>query len=127
MRLSSTFWLPDITDWWRQQEEKLSKYADLSNVVRNIFSIIPHGVWVEASFSLGGDVIGWRQPSTAGERVCEQVIVRQFAQGNNGLLAGDDPEFDTTSTENDMGMTRGGAQDGAPNAQGLRRVGYVAG
>jgi len=21
MEISSTFWLPDITDWWRQQEE----------------------------------------------------------------------------------------------------------
>jgi hypothetical protein len=60
MEISSTFWLPDITDWWRQQEETHSKYADLSNVARDIFSIIPHGVGVEASFSLGRDVIGWR-------------------------------------------------------------------
>jgi hypothetical protein len=56
----STFWIPDITDWWRQQEETQSKYADLSNVARHIFSVIPHGVEVEASFSLGRDVIGWR-------------------------------------------------------------------
>jgi len=25
MEISSTFWLPDITDWWRQQEETHSK------------------------------------------------------------------------------------------------------
>jgi len=31
MEISSTFWLPDITDWWCQQEETHSKYADLSN------------------------------------------------------------------------------------------------
>jgi hypothetical protein len=53
MEISSTFWIPDKTDWWRQPEETISKYADLFNVVRDIFSIIPHGVRVEASFSLG--------------------------------------------------------------------------
>jgi len=60
MEISSTFWFPDITDWWSQQEETHSKYANLSNVACNIFSIIPHGVGVEASFSLGRDVIGWK-------------------------------------------------------------------
>jgi hypothetical protein len=53
MVISSTFWLPNITDWWRQQEETHSKYADHSNVACDISSIIPHGVGVEASFSLG--------------------------------------------------------------------------
>jgi len=60
MEISSKFWLLDITDWWRQQEEMLSTYTDLSNVARKIISIIPHGVGVEASWSLGWDVIGWR-------------------------------------------------------------------
>jgi len=59
MEISSRLSIPDITDWWCQQEETQSKYADLSNVVHNIFSIIPHGVRVEASFSLGREVIGW--------------------------------------------------------------------
>jgi len=67
MEFSSTFWRPDIPNWWRQQEETHSKYADLCNVTRNIFSIIPHGVRVEASFSLGRDGIGWRQSNTTGE------------------------------------------------------------
>jgi len=58
MEITSTFWIPDITDWWHQQEETHSKYADLSNVVRDIFSIIPHGVGVEPSFSCARDVIG---------------------------------------------------------------------
>jgi hypothetical protein len=51
--ISSTFWLPDITDWWWQQEVTHSIYAKLSNVARDTFSIIPHSVRVEASFSLG--------------------------------------------------------------------------
>jgi len=67
MEFSSTFWIPDITDWWCHEEETQSKYADLSNVVRDIFSIIPHGVGVVTRFSLGRDVIGWRQSKTTGK------------------------------------------------------------
>jgi hypothetical protein len=79
MQLSGTFWIPDITDWWCQKDETHSKYADLSNVVPNIFSIIQHGVGVAASFSPGRDVIGWRQAQTTGENIPENVVVRKFA------------------------------------------------
>jgi len=106
MEISSTFWIPDITDSWRPQEETHSKYADLSNVACDIFSIIPHGVGVEASFSLGRDVIGWRQSKTTGETLREQVVARQFAQANQGILAGTDPELDTTNTENHSEMKK---------------------
>ena len=58
MEICITFWLPDKTDLWRQQEETHSKSTDLPNVARNIFSIIPHGVGVEASFYFGRNVIG---------------------------------------------------------------------
>jgi hypothetical protein len=102
MEISSTFWIPDITGCWRQQEEMHSKYANLSNVARYIFSIIPHGVGVEASFSLGRDVIGWRQSKTTGDILHEKVVVRQFAQANDGILEGNDPESDITNTENDL-------------------------
>jgi len=60
IEIGSTFWILDITDWWRKREEMHSIYADLSNVAQDIFSIIPHGVRVEASFSLGWHVISWR-------------------------------------------------------------------
>jgi hypothetical protein len=104
MEISSTFWRLDITDWWCQQEETQSKYADLSNVVRVILSIIPHGVGVEASFCLGRDVIGWRQSKTTGETLREKVVVRLFTRAINGILAGTDPELNTTNTENDLEM-----------------------
>jgi len=104
MEIRSTFSLPHITDWWRKQEETHSKYADHSDVACDIFSIIPHGVGVEASFSLGRDVIGWRQSKTSGETLHEKVIVRQFARANNGILAGTDPKLHTTNTENDSEM-----------------------
>jgi len=106
MEISSTFWIPDITDWWCQQEEIHSKYANLSNVARDIFCIIPHGVRVEASFSLGRDFTGWRQSKTTGETHREKVIVRQFVRANNGILAGTDPVLDTTNTENDSEMKK---------------------
>ena len=104
--ISSSFWIPDITDWWHQQEGTHSKYTDLSDVARDIFSIIPHGVGVEASFSLGRDFIGWRQSKTTRESLCEKVIVRQFARADNGILAGTDPELDTPHTENESGMKK---------------------
>jgi len=76
MEMSSIFWIPDITDWWRQQEETHSMYAALTNVGRDIFSLITHGVGVEASFSLGRDVIGWRQSKTKGETLRTKVVVK---------------------------------------------------
>jgi len=88
MEISSTFWLPDITNWWPQQEETHSTHADLSNVAWGIFSIIPQGVGLEASFSLGRDVIHWRQSKTTGETLYKNDVVRQFARANNGILAG---------------------------------------
>jgi len=104
MEISCTFWLSDITDWWRQQEETHAKYADLSNVACDIFSIIRHGVGVEASFSLGQDATGWRQSKTTGETLLKKVVARQFARANNGILEGADPELDTMNTENDTEM-----------------------
>jgi hypothetical protein len=106
MEISSTFWIPDITDWWRQHEETFSKYADLSNVAYDIFSIIPHGVEVDASFSLRRDVTGWMQSETTGKTLREIVVVRQFARANHGILAGTDRELDTPHTENDSEMKK---------------------
>jgi len=73
-------------------------------VTHGIFSIISHGVGVEASFSLGRDVIGWRPSKTSGETLRKKVVIRQFAWANNRILAGTDPELDTTKTENDSEM-----------------------
>jgi len=101
---SSTFWLPDITDWWRQQEATHSKFTNLSNVAHDIFSIIPHGVRVKASFSLARDVIGQRQSKTTGDSLGETVVVRQYAWANNRILAGNDPVLDTTEAENDIAL-----------------------
>jgi len=81
-------------------------YADLSNGARDIFPIIRHGVGVEASFSPGRDVIGWRQLKTTAGTLRENVVVRQFARSNNGILAGIDLVLDSMNTENDSEMKK---------------------
>jgi len=81
-----------------------SEYANLSNVACDIFSILPHSVWVEASFSLRRDVMQWRQSKTTCETFGKTVVVTLIAPANNGSLAGDDPALDTTSTESETEM-----------------------
>ena len=75
-------------------------------MARDIFCIIPHGVEVEPSISLGRDVIGWRQSNTTGDTLCEKVVVKQFAQANNVILAGVDPELDATNTDNNSELKK---------------------
>jgi len=101
MEISSTFWIPDIVELLRQQEEPHSKYADLSNVACDIFSIMLRGVGVEASFSLGRDVIGWRQSKTTGETFREKVPVRKYYCATNGILSGEDPVLDRSESDTD--------------------------
>ena len=81
-----------------------SKYADLSNVAHDIFSLVRHVVRLEASFFLGRDIIGGRLSKTTHGTLREKVIVRQFGRANTGILAGDDPALHTIKTENDLEM-----------------------
>jgi hypothetical protein len=83
-----------------------TKYAVLTNVASDIFSIIPDDVGVRACFSLARDVIGWRQFNTTGETLRRNVVVRQCARANNRLLAGDYAVLDSTDTKNDLKMKR---------------------
>jgi len=96
MEISSGFWIPDIPDWWCQQQGTHSEYTNLSNEVHNIYSIIPPGVELESSYFLECHDIDWRQSTTRSDTVREEVIVRQFAQANTGISARDDPAFDMT-------------------------------
>ena len=81
------------------------KYADIFPVACNILSIIPHVVRVDARYSLGGDVIAWRQSNTR-ETLSEQVVVMQFARVYSGVLAGDEPSLHTMNTEHDLELRR---------------------
>jgi hypothetical protein len=69
-------------------------------VGRNIFSIIPHGFGVEASFSVGQGVISWGQSKNTCETLHENAISRQFACTHDGIWASANPELDTTYTDN---------------------------
>jgi len=74
-------------------------YDDLSNIAPDIFPILPYCVTVEASFSLGRDVIGWRQSKTTGGTLQETFVLREFAWANTGILGGDYTALDITETE----------------------------
>jgi len=106
MEISRPSSILDISEWWHKPEETRSEYADISNVARNLFSIIPQVDGVESSFSLGLDVIGWRQSKTTGETVCKKVVLRHLVRANHGILAGDDPALDLTHKENDSEMKK---------------------
>jgi len=73
-------------------------------VARDIFEITLHGGSAQATLSSGRVVIGCRQSKTAPETLGETVVVRQFAHGNHGILAGADQRLDTTNTINDFAM-----------------------
>jgi len=100
MKISRTFRIPHITYWWHQQEHTRSKYTNFSDVARDIFSIIPHGVGVEEGFSLAQDNIGWRQWKTTGGTLREQVVLWQLPLANNRIFEGNHPELNLTETQN---------------------------
>jgi len=79
-----------------------SKYADLSNVVSDIITILTCGVEVEASISLVRDFIGWEQSQITGEIFQERVVVRQCTRAKNGILVGNCVAFDLAETDNDF-------------------------
>jgi hypothetical protein len=112
MEISRTFWIPDITDWSQQHEETNSKHTDLSNVARDIFSIIPPGVGVEASFSPCQNVIGWRQSKSTGGTLREKVVETQFTCAIKGILAGNNSVSHMTITQNDSEMKPAAEQIG---------------
>ena len=88
--LTAAFWKPDVAAYWQEHEDSCTEYAPLARMARDVFSVIPHGIGVEASFSLGCDVLGWRQCRTSGDMLQKKVIVRQFSRSNPGILAGAD-------------------------------------
>jgi hypothetical protein len=100
VEMSTPFWIPEITDWWHHQEDRHWRYADLSNVACNIFSIIRPGDGMDTHFSLGCVVIGWKPATATGETLRKNVIQRNCVWANHGILAGEDAALRKTNTEN---------------------------
>ena len=99
--VTASFWYPDVGGWWYNQEKMLGEYRDLAKMARDIFSVMPHGVGVEASFSLGRDVIGWRQSKTSGITLQQKVVVRQWARSNDGLFPEEIGMLDISDNDNE--------------------------
>jgi hypothetical protein len=106
IEISSTLWLPDIIDWWYEQADSHTAYADFLNVAQHIFFIITHVVRVEASVSLGRDHVGWSQSKTTEKALRDNVFDRQYAPGNDSRMAADDSVSDPTKAENDIELKR---------------------
>jgi hypothetical protein len=106
MEISSTFWVPDITNCWCQQEDMYSKSTNISDAAHKIFSILPHGVRVEASFLIARDVICWRQSKSSGEMLGEEVVLKQFSIAYNRILVHDYTALDSIETELKLALKR---------------------
>lgn len=81
--ISYTLWLPDITDWWHQQEKTDSINAALSDMARDIFCIILNGLGVKAIFHLGPDVNGRAESNPTRVMIQENDVVRRFDKANH--------------------------------------------
>jgi len=68
----------DGSDWpnplW--QHHSLLTELFFADVASDRFSIIMHGIGMEASLFLGRDLIGWRKSKTTGKTLRENVVVR---------------------------------------------------
>jgi len=106
MEISSTVWIPNITNWWRQHGERHSTDANLTNVARDMVCITPDAVGVDTRFALGQDDIGWWRSKTTGETLRQRGVLRQFAGANNRILAGDVIALNMTNNENHSELIR---------------------
>jgi hypothetical protein len=66
--------------------------------------MIPHTVGVQPSCSPDQQGISWRESKSSGETLCNELVEKQFAQDNNGILTGADAALDNTNTENNSEM-----------------------
>jgi hypothetical protein len=105
MEIRSAFRLKNITDWWHPQDEVHLKYTNLSTVACQIFSIMAHGVGVEASYALVQD-IRYTQFKITGKALQENVVVRKFVQADNGILVDSFTGLDTAETENYLDLKK---------------------
>jgi hypothetical protein len=69
---------------------------------QHISSTIQQSVDVEVTISLAQGVVCWRKLTTMGETLCKRVILKLFAQATTGISAGNDPEWSSKNTENDI-------------------------
>jgi hypothetical protein len=73
-------------------------------VACDVFSIILHGVAVEASNFAWGRFYQPEAVNTTVKTLHNNVNVRQFACATNRILAGGDPPWNTTNTDDDFEM-----------------------
>jgi len=109
--------------WWRH-----SKYTDLSSIAHDIFSIVLYGVIYEGSFSLGRDLMGWRQCNATCKTLHQKVVLRQYARANTGILDRWWPSIEYDKLRQPLGNEQSsGGKKFTHNASDSRLFGDVAG
>jgi hypothetical protein len=66
----------DLMGFWRERQYD-PPAKPMIRMVRDIFSVLPHGVAVESSFSLARNVISWRQHRLNADTLRNYVMMRQ--------------------------------------------------
>jgi len=102
--ISHIWWTPDITDWWLQQQQTLSKCGDISVMACDILSDIPHHIVLKAILFLGADMVGWWQSHPAGGTLRKIVVVRLFARAYNRRVVSYNPVLNTRNADDDLEM-----------------------
>jgi hypothetical protein len=69
----------DFLEYWRVEGVN-NAAKPLVRMVRDVFSVIPHSVGVEGSFSLGRQAVSWRQHQMKADTLHWMIIVRQWRE-----------------------------------------------
>jgi len=85
-------------------------HADLSNLASDILSIIPHGVVLEASVSLGPDIMSWRHTKSNGAIFRDTVIATKLDSAIETRFAGDSTVCEAGQPQNDFEFKREGEE-----------------
>lgn len=99
---------PDVADWWREQEKNETLFKPLAKMARDIFSVIPHGVGVEHSFSIARMVVSWQQHRMSAETLKQRMIVRQ-----DSIRRDESDPYNAAKAENDRIMKQAELHDHA--------------
>jgi hypothetical protein len=66
--------------WRTEMNAQRPGSAPFLRMVRDVYSVIPHGVGVEGSFSLGRQALSWRQHRMKASTLSKFIVVRQWQE-----------------------------------------------
>lgn len=81
-RITVSWFNPTPDNFWRQvSSPSLSQHHQyllpVEQMARDIYSCVPHGVGVESSFSIGRNVLSWKQSRMTASTLQSMIVTRQ--------------------------------------------------